>query len=443
MKGLRDAHTAVQLPPPWSQMVAFLPFVVESYFDASGRHLIVSKLLADPGDPNFVPGVEITHWNGTPIGRYIDNLSWSTEGANPFARIALALRSLTVRPLGYMQVPDEDWVSLTYKTNSAFQTVVIPWRMYFPPTGSAAAVASNPAETGAATVQGLNRSSLIVNSTWLDLFSRGGTTPQVAPTPSNVSSRVVNTTSGEWGYIRIYSFDSQDSAGFLSQFAELLNQMPSSGLILDVRANPGGTITSGEGLLSLFSKNAVSPEPVSFRNTVATQKLGRIAEFQQWQRSLDMQLGTGDAFSQGFSLTTTGSGQVGVYSGPVVLIIDSLCYSTTDFVAAGMQDNGLATIIGVDPVTGAGGANVWTLSTLASLVQQVGGTDISPAPSGYEINMAVRRSTRIGRNLGLPVEGIGVFADLTYNLTLRDVLGQNDDLIEFAGRVLARMPRPS
>jgi hypothetical protein len=99
LKGLRDAHTAVQLPAPWSQMIAYLPFTIETYFDAAGRHLVVSKVMADCGDASFVPGVEITHWNGDQIARHVENLSWTTEGANPFARIALALRALTVRPM--------------------------------------------------------------------------------------------------------------------------------------------------------------------------------------------------------------------------------------------------------------------------------------------------------------------------------------------------------
>ena len=47
------------------------------------------------------------------------------------------------------------------------------------------------------------------------------------------------------------------------------------------------------------------------------------------------------------------------YQGPVVLIIDALCYSTTDIFAAGFQHHGIGTILGVSANTGGGDANVW------------------------------------------------------------------------------------
>jgi hypothetical protein len=102
-----------------------------------------------------------------------------------------------------------------------------------------------------------------------------------------------------------------------------------------------------------------------------------------------------------------------------------------------MQDNGLATILGVDPVTGAGGANVWDHSTISLLVAEAGGDDISPMPVDFDINVAVRRSTRVGVHDGLPLEGLGVFADEHYMLTRDDVLGNNEGLLQFAANLLA------
>lgn len=445
MKRLRDRHTALRLPSPWRDMVAFLPFAAESYYDDSGRHVIVSKLMADPGDATFRVGTEITHWNGTPIARYIESLSWTNDGANPFARIALALRSLTVRPLGYVLAPDEDWVSLTFRAGTGFRTISIPWRVYLPPPLSAAGIASTTPTTGAAAVElGVDRNTLIVNGTWQDLYSASspetGSTLQTAAAPAadalqNVVARVVKTAEGEFGYIRIFSFDTPDSRAFLTQFAALLQQMPKSGLILDVRSNPGGTIPSGEALLALFTKRLITPQPVSFRNSLGVKSLSNVQMFLPWQHSARMQLETGEIFTQGFPVTT--DIQIsGVYLGPIVLIIDALCYSTTDFFAAGMQDHGLATIIGVDPVTGAGGANVWSHGTLSSLLVQGGGQALFSLPAGYDFDVAIRRSTRVGPNIGLPVEGLGVFADIGYNMTQRDVMSANEDLIEFAGRVL-------
>lgn len=439
LKRLRDRHTALRLPSPQRDMVAYLPFAVESYFDATGRHLIVTKIMSDVGEPSFEAGVEISHWNGTSIRRFIENLSWDSEGANPFSRIATTMRSLTVRPLGYMLAPREDWVTLTYLTTSGlFRNIVIPWRVYIPAATSAAGAANVTASGGVALLKGVDRSTLIVNNTWYDLFSQRGSGAGVAPSVSDtVRFKTVRSSFGGFGYIRIFSFDAPDPAAFVDGFAAILRQVPQTGVIIDIRSNPGGTIPAGEGLFALFSNRTTTPEPVSFRNTAATRRLGILPQFRQWRRSFEMQLETGEVFTQGFSLTAREPVVRGIYAGKVVLIIDALCYSTTDFFVAGMQDNGLAKVIGIDPVTGAGGGNVWSQSLLSQFTTQSGGTDLVALPSNIDIDIAVRRSLRVGPNEGIPVEGLGVFADHIYTLTRRDVLGENEDLIEFACRVLA------
>lgn len=445
-KRLRDRHTRIRLPSPWRDMVAFLPFTVESYFDTrGGRHLIISKVMGDLGDPQFTTGIEITHWNGTPISRHVEALSWETEGANPFARIAIALRSLTVRPLGYMEQPIEDWVTLTYRTiKDSYRSIVIPWRIYFPEiNNSLAGNANTTASSANGIVQGLDRNTLIINNTWADFYTRpvSGGSPLLTSTglQNIVKTRIIKKDSGEWGYIRIFSFDVPDPDEFVVQMAAILRKMPQNGVVIDVRSNPGGSIPAGEGLMNLFTPRSVEYGPVSFRNTSATRKLGRLQLFTAWRRSLDNQIETGEVFSQGFPLTTESGGPRGVYSGRVVIVVDALCYSTTDFFAAGMQDNNLATIVGLDPVTGAGGANVWNHSILTNFVQQSGGQDVLPLSSNIDIDISIRRSIRAGTNQGLPLEGLGVFASHIYQQTRQDVLGDNDGLITFAIDILKRV----
>lgn len=446
LKRLRDRHTAIRLPSPWRDMVAYLPFAVESFFDAAGRHLIVSKLMADVGDPEFALGVEITHWNGVAIRRHVERLGWDTEGANPFARIAIALRSLTARPLGYMPQPDEDWAALTYRTESGrVRTVVIPWRIYFPAFQSAVGQANVVASAGQTVVQGLDRNTLLVNSTWYDLYAGLGAEPpgrSLLPTRFGDVLRAskIETERGEWAYLRIFSFDVPDPAAFVLEIARLLGELPQAGVIIDLRGNPGGSIPAGESLMCLFTGKNVQAEPVSFRNTPEVRRLGALAPFRAWQRSLEIQNETGEAFTQGFPLTEKGTTPRGVYPGRVVLIIDALCYSTTDFFAAGMQDNGLATILGVDPVTGAGGANVWSHSVLNAFVAQTRARDLTPMPGNLDIDISMRRSTRVGPSAGVPLEGLGVFAEHAYALSRRDVLGDNRDLIAHAASLLERRP---
>jgi hypothetical protein len=443
IKRLRDRHTAIRLPSPWRDAIAYLPFAIESYFTSGERGVLISKLMADLDDPNFTTGVEITHWNGVPIRNFIESFSWQTEGANPYARVAIALRFLTTRPLGFVLPPDEDWVTLTYVDLSGnIRSIVFPWRLYFPEQGSATKAAIRTPPSNAVLAQGLDRSTLIANNTWYDLYTKADAAPanQIVASPTwagHMKCDIVHGRSGDVGYIRIFSFDSDDVPGFVQEVANLLKQMPKTGVIIDIRSNPGGSILVGEGLLGLFTTKAPEKEHLSFRNTAATRKIGTLKDFSSWRRSLEMQVSTGDLFSQGFSLGIEEALPRGVYSGRVVVIIDSLTYSTSDFFAAGMQDNSLATILGVDPVTGAGGANVWDHSTISLHVAEAGGDDISPMPVDFDINVAVRRSTRVGVHDGLPLEGLGVFADEHYMLTRDDVLGNNEGLLQFAANLLA------
>lgn len=440
---LRDRHTAISLPSPWRDMVAFLPFAVESSFDATNRRLLVSKTMSDLGDPRFTPGVEITHWNGVPIRQHIESLSARSPGANPFARIAVTLRSLTARPLGYMLPPDEDWVVLNYLTpDGVAGTVLSPWYVYTPQPAAGVGLSSGE---GLATALGLDRNTLQVNSAWYDLYARkGGITGSVTdksdPLGHVAQWRAIRTARGEWGYIRLFSFDAPDPAAFVQRFAEVLAQLPPDGVVIDLRGNPGGTIPAGEALMGLFTNDVVKKQPVSFRNTPSIRRLGILPLFARWKRSLDMQLETGEIFTQGYSLDNEQAlPRPLTYRGRVVLIIDALCYSTTDFFCAGMQDNGLATVIGVDPVTGAGGANVWSHDLLCSFVGETGGGELEPLPTNLNFDVAIRRSIRVGRNEGLPVEGSGVFAEIPYFPTRADVLGNNNDLISFACDVLANL----
>lgn len=455
---LRDRHTSFTLPAPWKNMFAILPFTPESYWAGNQRKVVVSKIAMDFGDPEFKPGVEITHWNSIPIGTYIQNLSWETSGAHPWARIAVSMRSLTIRPLAYMQPPDEDWVNLTYRSSSGYKSIVIPWKIYIPEQDSGAGQASAPVSGAASILQGVDDNTLLINGALQDLYARndsertsrvfkdvnkGAAVADNEPLlKNNLFYSQVNTKSGTFGYIRIFSFDAPDIVQFITGFADILKSLPQNGLIIDVRSNPGGTIPSGEGIVQLFSDQPILPSPVTFRNTQNVRTLVNSSDYLSlWQRSVNMLLDTGQVFSQGFSLTDVKQVQpIGrVYKGKIVLIIDALCYSTTDFFAAAMQDNGIAKIVGVDPITGAGGANVWTYQVLADFVNKDAGTSLLPLPRGVDINLSMRQALRVGPNAGLPMEGVGVSADYFYNLTERDVLSNNEDLIEYTSTILSKM----
>ncbi|MDF2781560.1 MAG: hypothetical protein K0S96_1364, partial [Geminicoccaceae bacterium] len=229
---------------------------------------------------------------------------------------------------------------------------------------------------------------------------------------------------------------------FLAEVIRILGLLPQNGLIIDVRNNGGGIILNGERLLQLFVDGPVEAERLNFINTELSEAIARSSAFggfaRRWLPSIELAIVTRATYSQGFPIErpedTNAIGRR--YPGPVVLITDARCYSTTDFFAAGFQDNGLGRILGVDANTGAGGANVFTHSMLRDVLPGAS-SPFKPLPNGAEMRVAIRASTRVGERAGLPLEDLGVEPDAIHRLTRRDLLEDNVDLIDEAGRILA------
>jgi hypothetical protein len=58
-------------------------------------------------------------------------------------------------------------------------------------------------------------------------------------------------------------------------------------------------------------------------------------------------------------------------------------------------------------------------------------------PGAADLRVAVRRTTRVGPNAGNVLEDLGVTPDVVYRISLRDVMGHNQDLIDTALELLA------
>jgi hypothetical protein len=160
---------------------------------------------------------------------------------------------------------------------------------------------------------------------------------------------------------------------------------------------------------------------------------------------MDQAVETAATFSNAFPISPADrANAIGQrYHGPVVLITDARCYSATDIFAAGFQDHGIGPVLGVDDDTGAGGANVWTQDLLKQLLELPtpdASTPYKPLPRGAGMRVAIRRTLRVGSLAGTPVEDLGVRPNERHHLTRNDVLGDNADLLQHAGELLAAMP---
>jgi hypothetical protein len=259
--------------------------------------------------------------------------------------------------------------------------------------------------------------------------------------PDNLSFKSVTTAKGTFGYLRVWSFDLNDDGPFLDEVTRILGLLPQNGLILDVRGNGGGLVTASEGLLQLLTPHQVQPSLFSFIATPLTVAICADPSLAEWEPSLVRSVETGEQHSQGFPITAPEDanrrGQQ--YQGPVVLVTDALCYSATDIFAAGFQDNGVGTILGVSGNTGAGGANVWTHALLSQIVTGAG-SPFAPLPKGADFRVAIRRVMRVGPSNGVPLEDLGVVPDAQHRMTRNDLLNGNQDLFEAAGAILAKQP---
>jgi hypothetical protein len=196
----------------------------------------------------------------------------------------------------------------------------------------------------------------------------------------------------------------------------------------------------------LFTPRRIKPELFEFINTPLNLEICRAApkhwDLARWIDSIAEAVVTGAVYSSGFPLNSEEScNDIGqVYYGPVVLVTDALSYSTTDMFAAGFQDNGVGVILGTSDNTGAGGANVWWYEDLVRAVGNSRNSPFKPLPKGADMLVAVRRSMRVGRHSGRPLEELGIMPDERHYLTRRDILKKNEDLIAKAARILKRKP---
>jgi C-terminal processing protease CtpA/Prc len=466
-KRLRDLHTNYILPAPYNQHTAFLPFLMEEFYDSAGeRHYIVTRLLQGFTHSTFAPGVEVVRWSGVPIERAVEINADREAGSNEAARHVRGLDNMTVRPMVMSLPPEAEWVDVGYRNGGSELEVRLPWQVFRPDPGRGAdAVTPGAASDLVQTSLGLDLDLAMTNLARKHLFApevidrqdqaaairtAGGAASIEQETfkaansffPETFEFRSVDTASGTFGYLRIRTFGAPAPDQFLAEVIRILGLLPQNGLIIDVRNNGGGIILNGERLLQLFVDGPVEAERLNFINTELSEAIARSSAFggfaRRWLPSIELAVVTGATYSQGFPIErpedTNAIGRS--YPGPVVLITDARCYSTTDFFAAGFQDNGLGRILGVDANTGAGGANVFTHSMLRDVLPGAS-SPFKPLPNGAEMRVAIRASTRVGERAGLPLEDLGVEPDAIHRLTRRDLLEDNVDLIDEAGRILA------
>jgi C-terminal processing protease CtpA/Prc len=467
---VRDLHTNYLLPKPFAGQIAYLPFQVERCTEDGEPTYIVSRIASGLSSPTFTVGVEITHWNGMPIDRAVAVNADRFAGSNIPARLARGVDSLTVRSLRLHLPPDEEWVTVSYiDAGGVRRELREPWLV----APNAPAMAEAEGISTAAASMGLDlyadetgrAKALLYAPRAVEQTLSGNIAADITSEPAEAGAdvpstmplvfkaRSVVTASGTFGHLRIFTFNVPDPDAFVDEFVRLVGLLPQDGLILDVRGNGGGHIYASEFTLQTLTPRRITPEPVQFVCTPLNLEICKRhkdnptnqIDLGPWFRSMDESVETGSIYSSAFPITPEdGANRRGQkYFGPVVLITDARCYSATDIFSAGFQDHKIGPVLGVDDNTGAGGANVWTHGLLKALREVPADPDspYQPLPKQADMRVSIRRTLRVGDLAGTPVEDLGVRPDVRHEMTRRDVLQGNLDLMDAAGALLAGKPK--
>ncbi|KUJ68186.1 peptidase S41 [Streptomyces albus subsp. albus] len=458
---VKDLHTNYLLPDPFAGKIACLPFLIEEYSDENGVHFMVTYVSGGFTAPGFAPGAVVTHWSGIPISAAVELNAARFAGNNAAARHSRGVQSMTLRPLMVHLPPFEEWVTVSYiGTDGEHREFRESWRIFenpAPPVDTGSASLASVSQAVDIETQEANRAKVVLFAPRViaqeEAVVARAPVPELRPgevateIPMAFRAQKVDTSSGTFGHLRIFTFESDNLRRFIEEFVRLVRRLPRQGLILDVRDNGGGDLRIAECLLQVLTPRRIVPEPTQFISTPLNLRICRAAradldiDLSPWIPSMEQGLELGSTFSGAFPITPpTAANALGQqYFGPVVLVTNARCFSATDIFTAGFQDHGIGPVLGVDENTGAGGANVWTHEVLRDLLADDPDSPYLPLPKRADMRVAVRRALRVGAQSGTPVEDLGVIPDALHRTTRRDLLDGNADLLDRAGRMLASM----
>jgi hypothetical protein len=439
---LNDIHTQYLLPFPWNEYTAWLPFAIESFRENGKRVYLAAKVREEffINARHFRRAVEIVSWNGMPIDKAVElfGAQSPTGAGNPAARRALAISLFTQRPLEFLPPPDEDWVVIGYRRRGAARVreVRIPW------------LVSKSDKILNARPGGMNLTGR-VRELRRQLFA-------TEQGPDWFMGEDIQTSSGKFGYLRIFTFDVGDLVqDFIDGIIAKVHSLSRNGLIIDVRGNEGGRTRAAETLLQIFARDyphekRIEPTRCCFINTPRTLRLcelqRRTEEFgpaglRPWAGSIKRAIQTGVKFSSSHEITDINKcndetlKQL-LYPGPVLVITDGLTTSAAEIFAAGIQDHGGITL-GTASTTAGAGANVRSHSQFRGYFKNEGKkSPFRPLPNNANFNIPFRRFQRVHKSAGLEIEDFGVIPDKIHVMTRRDIMEKNRDLKNYAGQLL-------
>lgn len=238
---------------------------------------------------------------------------------------------------------------------------------------------------------------------------------QVVPSPI-FPATLFDTPKGKMAYVRINTFSVDDSEPAIKEFRRVLALLKDAkGLILDLNDNPGGSVTYGLTVASMFTDKMLALPKKAERANRTTLSEYRGYELSKNERRAAMARYHGDeiekAMEAGLSITppmtlffrpSQAPDQEVRFTKPVLVLINDQSVSCADLVPSVLKDNGLAKTFG-STTAGAGGS-----------VSEFGPLSYSGSSFSVTINVTQRVN-------GSYIENVGVEADIPCEPTVEDI----------------------
>ncbi|CDF32787.1 unnamed protein product [Chondrus crispus] len=465
-----DYHSVFLAPEPLRTSVATLGFAVAKFFEEGSRQrqYIVNDLLAEliPSNSSFGIGSELLLIDGVPIDKYVLTLGKNSSASNLAAQIDSGIFLVSFRTLAFDPIPFSSTVDIVYLTTEGIRkSITLPWfftKLYTQEAADTMSHAVHPAayqplhgRPNRVVFSEADKRKLYeeVTAEPLDITTRVIENGRV---PIEVSSEfterftaeVILTKSGPIGRFVIPDFGASVSLELALEIARILRLMPLNGLIMDLRSNAGGDGDYVKLLAESLVSETVPPNPNTLRVSQFLQDLLLSADTKNVTaeelillpaviRALNTSLAIGEQFTGPtvdiYSSEFRERFAPRAYFGPVLTLVDGICYSAGDLYTSLQKDYGFSRVVGVSDNVGAGGASVYRYSQLAELFPQ----KIKKVES--EFTMAYVRFFRSGTSKGAIIENFGIKPDVRYYPTRNDAFSDDCDLYEFLGSMLKDM----
>lgn len=422
-KRFHDLHTLYYLPKPFACNSSFLPFGLKEVIAANGKKVIaVTGVRNEEEITKFLPaGYELNagdiliSYNGLPVEKAIELRMPVSYGANPSAARKIAIEDL--RDIGHNLsfLPAKDTVDLEFlRADGKKVKFTIPWIVWtdWSCKGEANALAAKE-----------KKSNIMM----------AGLADQET-SDSVLYWNINKETFGNFGYLEILSFNPEELSirDIVLKVKSLLqNELKNTdGLIIDLRENTGGQLPFAEKLIQLISPKQVTPHNYVLKASKSNSfYFNTVDPLNHFTVALNDAIATGAKFTKKLGIDSKEEintlGQV--YFKPVAVYVDAKCYSACDTFAAQVQDHKVATVFGEDATTGGGGANVFSLNQLIEDFTSKGldSGRFKTLPAGQNISFSLRQASRVGANLGVAIEDVGIKVDRLSPANMSDIFNSN------------------